>query len=265
MASEKQPTGHNNGVLWGEHSLDWANIQEGQCRRVYETVFDRAKITSGTSYLDAGCGAGMAAMIAAARGATVSGLDASEALLQIARTRTPSADLRQGELEALPFADSIFDLITGFNSFQYAANPVKALQQAKRVATPGATVVLVTWGEPVGMPAAQLVAALKPLLPPPPPDAPGPFALSNETALKALAYSAGLEPREIVDVECPWEYADLTLALRGLSSAGVAAKARAHSSQDAIDEAHEKALRTFKRSDGSYHIDASFRCLFATA
>jgi ubiquinone/menaquinone biosynthesis C-methylase UbiE len=55
-----------------------------------------------------------------------------------------------GELESLPFANGAFDLVTGFNSFQYAANPGAALAEAKWVVKPGAHVVVVTWGDPVG-------------------------------------------------------------------------------------------------------------------
>jgi SAM-dependent methyltransferase len=264
MSAEHQTTGNANGHLWGERAEDWANIQEGQCRLVYETVLSRF-ITHGTRYCDAGCGAGIAAQIAHSLGARVSGLDASEALLQIARSRVPSADLRHGELEELPFGNASFDLVTGFNSFQYAAHPVEALREARRIAVPGATVVIMTWGDPVNMPAAQLVAALKPLLPPPPPGAPGPFALSDKSALEALASSAGLQPVEFIDVDCPWQYPDLPTAVRGFGSTGVAAKARIHSGNAAIDKAQEEALSNFKQPDGSYRIGASFRCLFARA
>jgi SAM-dependent methyltransferase len=262
--SEKQTTNSANGKFWGERAEDWADIQEGQCRVVYETVLTRL-ITQGTRYCDAGCGAGMAAMIAHGLGACVSGLDASEALLSIARRRVPTADFRHGDLEELPFGNAGFDVVTGFNSFQYAAHPVEALREAKRVAVPGATVIIMTWSEPAGMPAAQLVAALKPFLPPPPPGAPGPFALSDRSALEAFAAKAGLEPFEVLDVDCPWMFPDLPTARRGFGSTGVAAKARAHSGETAVEQANEAALSSFRQPDGSYRIGASFRCLFARA
>ena len=49
------------------------------------------------------------------RGAVASGLDASEALVAIARARTPSGDFRVGDMFALPFADAAFDVATSFN------------------------------------------------------------------------------------------------------------------------------------------------------
>ncbi len=206
MASESKPTAEVNGVLWGSRVDDWAALQEGQCRPVFEEVLERLKVAPGTILLEAGCGAGMASQIAASRGARVTGLDASEAMLAIARRRVPTGTFMTGELEALPFADASFDAVTGFNSFQYAGNPGKALAEARRVTKPGGTVAIATWGPPEGMQAASLVAALRPLLPAPPPGAPGPFALSNEAALRGFRRScrtqAGIRLRrgEPVDV-----------------------------------------------------------------
>jgi ubiquinone/menaquinone biosynthesis C-methylase UbiE len=104
--------------------------------------------------------------------------------------------------------------VTGFNSFQYAADPVAALQQARRVSKPGGRVFVMALGEPAGMEAAALVAALKPLLPPPPAGAGGPFALSEPGRLEELAISAGLTPLEVFDVQAAWHYPDLEKALK---------------------------------------------------
>lgn len=234
---EKPKSGRLNGRLWGARARDWADIQEGQARPVYKAVFKRTGIKAGTAYLDVGCGAGMAAQIAAERGALVSGIDAAEVLLTIARTRVPVGDFRLGELEELPFPDSAFDLVTGFNAFQYAANPGAALAETRSVTKADSCVVIVTWGKPEGMEAASLIGALKPLLPPPPPDAPGPFALSDEAALRAFAAGAGLDPVDVFDVESPWHYADLDTALRGLNSGGVAVRAAENSSQEQVRQA----------------------------
>jgi SAM-dependent methyltransferase len=261
----KPKTAPLNGRLWGARSQDWAEVQEGQVRAAYEAVFSRVGISKGTLYCDVGCGSGMAAQIAAGRGARVSGLDASESLLEIARARVPQGDFRLGEMEDLPFADRSFDLVTGFNAFQYAADPGAALSEAGRVAKPGALVVIMTWGKPEGMEAASLVAALRPLLPSPPPGAPGPFALSEESALRSFVAQAGLKPMEVSDVDCPWFYPDLATALRGLGSSGVAMRARENSGEGAVDQAHEVALAPFRQANGSYRLGASFRWLLASA
>jgi SAM-dependent methyltransferase len=257
----KPRTADINGPLWGARADDWANIQEGTLRPVYQAVLERARLTSGTRYLDVGCGAGMAAQMAAERGARVYGIDAAEALLEIARHRTPDGEFHKADLEELPIDESSFDVVTGFNSFQYAGNPVVALGEARRVTKPGGLVAIATWGNPDGMEAASLLAALVPLLPPPPPGAPGPFALCNEPALHAFAIDAGLEPVELFDVDSPFIYADQSQAVRGLNSAGVAARAMEHTSVAAVSEAHARAVAPFRQEDGSYRIKATFRCL----
>jgi SAM-dependent methyltransferase len=264
-ASVNGRTAIPNGRLWGARARDWAELQEPQFARAYEAVFGRNGPESGAAYCDLGCGSGLAASIASARGARVAGLDAAEQLLSIARARVPTGDFRQGDLEDLPFEDGTFDVVTGFNSFQYAGNPVAALGEARRITRRDGRVVVMTWGPPEGMDAASLVAALKPLLPPPPPGAPGPFALSDKAALIRFAESAGLRPLEVHDVECTWAYADLTAAVRGFGSAGVAVRAAENTSQDALDRAHEAALKPFAEPDGSYQLGAVFRWLSAAA
>ena len=94
-----------NGRLWGATG-DWANIQEGTVKVVYEAVLARTKVGPDTYYLNVGCGAGGAVQLAAARGAQVSGIDAADTLLAIARERTPKGTFHIGDLETLPFDDA---------------------------------------------------------------------------------------------------------------------------------------------------------------
>lgn len=258
-------TGDANSRLWGARADDWAQIQEGQCRAVYLAVHNHVNVGPGVSYLDAGCGSGMAAQIAAEKGADVSGLDATVNLIAIAKSRVPGGEFLVGDLENLPFPDDAFDVVTGFNSFQYAGDAQAALAEAKRVTKPGGRIVIMTWGPPDGMEAAALLGALKPLLPAPPPGAPGPFALSDESILRSFAENAGLSPAEMFDVESPWHYPDLATALRGLKSPGVSVKAMENSSEEAVDSAHASVLAAFRQADGSYTIGANFRCLIAHA
>ena len=194
----------------------------------------------------------------------MTGVDAAEPLVELARKRTPEGDFRSADLEALPFLDHTFDLVTGFNAFQYAGNPMRAVAEAGRVARPGGMVAIMVWGEPADMPMAAVITALAKLMPPPPPGSGGPFALSDGDALRRLARQAGLSPVDLLDVVAPITYPDLLTALRGLNSSGVAARVMALVGEEAVSRAHAEALAPFQKRDGSIEIGATFRCLICT-
>ncbi len=252
------------GRLWGERADDWATIQEGQVTAAFTAGLDALGVTAGTSLLDAGCGAGMALRLAADRGAEVTGLDASEQLLAHARRRVPGAPIVQGELEELPFADESFDVVTGFNSFQYAAHPAIALAEAVRVLRPEGQVLLLTWGPPEQCDAAAYLTALGRLLPPPPPGAPGPFALSDPTALTALFDETGLAVTAIADVPCEWRYPDEPTAVAGLLASGPVVFAIEHAGEPAVRAAVTALLAPFRTADGGYSLTNGFRYAIGT-
>jgi len=188
-------------------------------------------------------------------------------LLEIARERTPAGDFRRGEMEELPYADRTFDLVTGFNSFQFAANPVNALRQARRVAHKGAPVVVATWGKPEETESARYMAALSALLPlpPPPPGAPGPFALSQAGVLEAALIEAGLTPMHTETVDCLWVYPDEATALRGMLSSGPTIRVIQLAGEEQVRMLFAKALAPARTADGSYQMRNRFCYLVAIA
>ena len=91
---------------------------------------------------------GMFSSMAIRRSAQVIGVDAAPGLLQEARRRNPSNNFLEEDLEALPFADDSFDIVAGFNSFQYAGNFENALTEAKRVLKKNGLLVIGIWDMP---------------------------------------------------------------------------------------------------------------------
>lgn len=148
----------------------------------HRRVIERLGLAPGARFLDVGCGAALACTLAASAGCQVFGLDGSRPLLEIARRPIPDGDFRVGELLSLPWADNSFDFVTGFNSFQYAAEPVAALREATRVCRPGGKVGIVVWGSVAECEAVAHFKALAALMPPPPPDSPGPLASEQRIA-----------------------------------------------------------------------------------
>src|SRR6266516_5001291 len=107
------------GPIWGARPADWA-LSEDQQLPTYESALERTGLEPGWRVLDVGCGAGAFSSLVAERGCVPNGIDASEALIEFARTRLPNADLRVGEMEDLTWGDDSFDRVTGFNSFFFA-------------------------------------------------------------------------------------------------------------------------------------------------
>jgi SAM-dependent methyltransferase len=250
------------GEIWGTRARDWAEVQEGVAIPLYEAVLSKTVIGEGTSVLDIGCGAGIFCEMAAKRGARVSGIDAAESLLAIAQERVSDGDFRTGEMEALPYANQTFDVVTGFSSFQFAASPVNALREASRVSRTG-TVVIAVFGKREESEAAAYIAALGSLLPPPPPGTPGPYALSADGALEALATEAGMIPGMVETVDCPWEYPDEKTALRGLLSSGPAIRAIQHRGEDVVRDVVLNVIAPFKTGSGGYRLRNNFRYMIA--
>ena len=256
-------TGKTQGQIWGARARDWADVQERVAIPMYEVVLRKAGTGPGSAVLDIGCGSGIFCEMAAQRGAQVSGLDASEPLVEIARQRVPDGDFRIGEMEELPYADRTFDLVTGFSSFQFAANPVAALREAGRVSRTG-TVVIGVFGKPGESQSTAYIAAMGALLPPPPPGAPGPFALSADGVLEALAQQAGMAPGPVETVDCPWDYPNDETALRWLLSSGPAIRAIQAQGEETVRRAILAALAPFGTSSGGYHLSNQFRYMIAT-
>jgi SAM-dependent methyltransferase len=265
MSSSTQTgTAAIEGRLWSVRADDWAAIQERQVAPAYQSALDALSVGPDTRLLDVGCGAGMFLRLAADRGADVAGLDASPGLLAHARIRVPGARLEQGEMQQLPHEDQSFDVVTGFNSFQYAARPTAALGEAKRVAVPGGRVLLLNWAPAELCEAAGYLMALGALMPPPPPGAPGPFALSDTDALTALFDEAGLDVVAVEDVECVWRYPDEPTAVAGLMCSGPAVGVTEHAGEEAVRAATIAFLQPFRTADGGHQITNVFRYVIGT-
>jgi hypothetical protein len=69
----------------------------------------------------------------------------------------------------------------------------------------------------------------------------------------------------VVDVECPWIYPDLEIALRGMLSAGPAERAIRASSYDRARDAVVDAIAEYRNPSGGYRLNNVFRYLIARA
>src|SRR5881628_131025 len=76
---------------WGRAAAEFASLAEPANCREYVALHQHLGVGPGVRLLDVACGSGLAVELAAARGATCAGLDASHLLVAVARDRTPDA------------------------------------------------------------------------------------------------------------------------------------------------------------------------------
>jgi SAM-dependent methyltransferase len=252
--------------LWSDRAGDWAEVERQQLP-TYEAALDRVAFAPGDRVLDIGCGSGVCLAAAAARGAQVAGLDASPALLAIARERVPDADLCAGDMEAMPFDDDAFDLVTGFNAFFFAADIVGALREAGRVAKPGAPVVIQVWGDPERCDLSAMKHAWAALVPPSRGAAVAQksLALYEPGVLEDLASAAGLEPQEAFDSSWAYVYDSDDAVARAMLSPGLVVEVIRAVGEPAVREAILGALAPFRGPDGTYRLSNEWHYLIARA
>ncbi len=208
-----------SGQAWGERAVDWAYLMEPYARRANDALFDQAGVGPRTRLLDIACGSGYAASVAAGRGAMVAGLDASEALIAIARARTPDADFRVGDMFDLPFEDGQFDVATSFNGIWQGCED--ALREARRVVRPGGLVGFTFWGSPKRLGLLAYFAALLELSPPGHVDATlNQGGTGRPGVAEQMLAAAGLEFAGRGTAQVVNEWPDLDLAVRAAASAG---------------------------------------------
>jgi SAM-dependent methyltransferase len=118
-------------------------------------ILDALALAPGDHLLDIGCGGGLLLRDAVLAGATATGIDHSEEMVQLARERAPGAEVVLGSAESLPFADASFTAIAMSVVFFFLDDPVGVLQGCKRVLQPRCRLaVFTTAPELRGTPAA---------------------------------------------------------------------------------------------------------------
>jgi SAM-dependent methyltransferase len=243
-------------ALWGRRPRDWARLAEPQNVALFDAVLDALDVREGLRVLDCGCGSGLAAQMAARRGAAVGGVDITPELLEIARERVPDGEFLVGSLDDLPLADGSYDVAFGVNAFQFADDPAGALREAARVA-PG-LVAITTFAEPERCESTALHLAMKNAVDPSG-DGYAPYALSAPGKLEALLTDAGLEPVERGEVPLTWRHDDVEDTILSLLCSAGGARALDAIGEEAVRAALAPAIAPFVQSDGRVSMNNVFR------
>ena len=116
-------------------------------------VVDLARVTPNAAALDMCCGTGDIAFALAQRGASVTGLDFSAQMLEVAAMRhakMPASNLKflQGDAQQLPFAEASFDIVTVGYGLRNLGSWQRGVEEMHRVARPGARIIVLDFGKP---------------------------------------------------------------------------------------------------------------------
>lgn len=107
-------------------------------------VVEQLDLDPGSSYLDAGCGPGLALAAAAdvATAGRIAGVDRSALSVRASRRRVPAADVREASVADLPFDDQSFDAVSAVNTLGFWSDAEAGLREIWRVLRPGGKLAL---------------------------------------------------------------------------------------------------------------------------
>jgi demethylmenaquinone methyltransferase/2-methoxy-6-polyprenyl-1,4-benzoquinol methylase len=108
----------------------------------------RAVVQPGDRVLDAACGTGDLAVIAAKAGGNVTGLDFSERMLERARRKAPGLEWVRGDMLALPFPPASFDIVTTGYGLRNVPDLAAAIDEIGRVLAPGGQLLSLDFNRP---------------------------------------------------------------------------------------------------------------------
>lgn len=144
----RHPYGEFEHTGWQRAASAYADTFGRISSAFIPALLDSVGLHAGMALLDVACGPGLVSAAAAARGARVTGLDFAPNMVAEASRRHPALTFREGDAEALPFADASFDaVVIGFGLHHFPL-PGRALAEARRVLRPGGRLGFTTWAPP---------------------------------------------------------------------------------------------------------------------
>lgn len=109
-------------------------------RRVLERAIERLDLPADARILDAGCGSGRN-MVELARAGAVTGVELSDASVELARARN-SGEVLEGSVMDMPIDDDTFDLVVSLDVIEHLDDDVGALRELRRVTKPGGALLV---------------------------------------------------------------------------------------------------------------------------
>ncbi len=143
----------DNVGIWNRCAATYTEVFGPLTGAAADVLLDLAGVGQGTALVDIGTGPGTLIEPARKRGAAITAIDLSPAMVEQARIQHPGLDIRVGDASTLPYPDDSFDAVTLGFCLHHTAHPTAVLSEAKRVLRPGGRLSLAVWA-----PADQLEA-----------------------------------------------------------------------------------------------------------
>ncbi len=253
-------SGARQAELWGPSAKLWAEKHEAYSLDLSRWALDHLLNGSAMHILDAGCGAGGGLLLAAARGAKVTGSDAAAEMIELCKQRLPQGDFHVADSEALPFADATFDAVMAINSLQFTETPTRALQEFARVSKPEANIGVVCFGDTAHSDFATVGAAVRKLFKTPP-SFEGPFSLSPPDKLRQAIADAALDITESADIVRVREYEHFDEFWHGQSGTGATRYTVRELGEELVRKTMAAAMEQFTDMNGMIRLSNSFHAV----